>query len=166
MSRGLRFLAAALLVIPAALQPSMAAGREPCTRGEADRLVRTFTRAYNRGDVEVLERLWAHEPDFQWYFVQGERVGTDAENRLTLSTYFAHRHALGDRIDLRKVTVGRRSPSGRYGISFKLKRFSDESESRGMWHGKASVTDATAAGLEVTSTPSCALTVWSMGKHT
>jgi hypothetical protein len=164
MSRSRRFFAAALLVIPAALQPTTAAGREPCSRGEADRLVRTFTRAYNRGDVQVLERLWAHEPDFKWYFVQDERVGADAENRMTLPAYFAHRHTLGDRIDLRKVAVGRPSPSGHYGISFKLKRFSDQPESRGMWHGKASVTEA-AAGLEVASTNSCALTVWSMGKH-
>ena len=138
-----------------------------CGRRRVEALVRDFVRAYNRGDSEALERMWAQEPEFRWYFVQDERVGSDAERRSTLGAYFSARHALNDRIDLRRLHVRPRSEDGTFGISFRLRRSSEQRDATGFWHGKGSAQAAEPLPgiFPFSSASTCALIVWSMGKE-
>ncbi|MGH2747165.1 MAG: hypothetical protein ACRDKB_04505 [Actinomycetota bacterium] len=123
-----------------------------CTRASTAARVRSFIRAYNRGNLERLERMWAQEPDFQWYVVDDERESRDAENRHTLGTYFNARHQLNDRIRLRRIRVSPTSEDGSFGFGFKLFRTTDDSRKRaeGLFHGKGAVTQG------------CLLHVWAM----
>ncbi|HEV2757656.1 MAG TPA: hypothetical protein VG318_17995 [Actinomycetota bacterium] len=114
-------------------------------------LVKDFVRAYNEGDLPRLEEIFAGEPDFRWYFVQGERV-EDSAHRHTLLPYFAHRHVLDDRLRLTALSVSREPGwHGGFDFSVRLRRESDDVGARGTWHGKG------AAG--------CAIFVWSIGKE-
>lgn len=123
-----------------------------CTRDFVAASVRSFIRAYNRGNLERLERMWAQEPDFEWYFVDDERESPEAENRRTLGTYFETRHRLNDHIRLRGLRVAPRSEDGSFGFGFKLFRRTDDPRERaeGLFHGKGAVTQG------------CLLHVWAM----
>lgn len=138
-----------------------------CTRGRVEAVVREFVRAYNEGDSAALERIWAQEPDFQWYFVHGEREGPEAHDRSRLGTYFFERHVLGDRLRLGRLRVGPPNDAGHFGIAFRLRRSSTDRSAEGSWHGKASAT--TVAGLPPLPysggrEASCMLAVWGMGR--
>lgn len=164
-------LVVALLTATAVWMPSAVAGdaraATRCTRESVEVLVRDFVRAYNTGDSQTLERAWAQEPDFQWYFVQDERGSGEAEKRSTLPAYFAMRHGLGDRLHLTDFRVGPPNDQGHFGIGFRLRRSSDDAAARGMWHGKASATEAASIPdvSDPTSLRTCTLVVWSMGKE-
>lgn len=136
-----------------------------CTRARAAKVVRAFIRAYNRGNLDRLERLWAQEPDFQWYFVDDEREA-DAENRASLGTYFAARHGLNDHIRLRRLRVAPRGDDGSFGFGFELFRKTDDErrKAEGLFHGKGSVTQATASPSVADPNPvsRCLLHVWAM----
>lgn len=166
----MRRVVAVLTVAAVWMTPAASRGDLPapgCTRQAVEVLVRDFVTAYNKGDARTLEQVWAREPDFQWYFVQGERLGSDAEDRSTLPAYFSLRHGLGDELRLSSFRVSPANDRGHYGIGFRLRRFSDQPEAAGMWHGKASA----AAGSSIpdladpTSLARCTLIVWSMGKE-
>lgn len=60
-----------------------------------------FVRAYNRGDVRLLDRLFSRER-FVWYSSgkPGLRRLGDAANRATLIPYLRRRHRRGDRLAL------------------------------------------------------------------
>jgi hypothetical protein len=62
-----------------------------------------FVRAFNRGDGETLQRLFATEPRFKWYSsaLPGKRIGAAAQRRGTLIEYFRRRHQRGDTLRLR-----------------------------------------------------------------
>jgi hypothetical protein len=79
------------------------ATRLRCTSEQVDGLARRFVSAFNAGDLRELDRLFASEPDFQWYCTDapGERFQGDAYNRSTLIAYFRARHQAGDRLILR-----------------------------------------------------------------
>ncbi|HEX2296421.1 MAG TPA: hypothetical protein VHN37_14080 [Actinomycetota bacterium] len=122
------------------------------TRAGVIALVKDFVRAYNDGDFVRLEEVFSQEEDFQWYFVQDERVREDAKQRRTLPPYFVQRHLLGDRLEVLKLSVRReRSWHGGYDFFIRLRRDSDEARARGIWHGKG--------------TADCAISVWSVGKE-
>jgi hypothetical protein len=62
-----------------------------------------FSRAFNQGDAEKLDGLFATEPAFHWYSSgkPGERLNEDAHRRETLLAYFRDRHDSGDSLVLR-----------------------------------------------------------------
>lgn len=136
-----------------------------CDRQSVADLVKTFVRAYNNGDTDKLESLWATEPDFEWYSVSNERERDDAYDRQTLIPYFEERHELGDRLRLNTLRVRPADDRGMFGISYRLHRQSDQRAGRGGYHGKASAKESmTFPSLEDLSLSRCVLFVWSMGK--
>jgi hypothetical protein len=76
-----------------------------CTRGEVETLVKTFIRAFNDGELERLDRIFARKPEFRSYATDppGRRHAPSAWDRATLIRYFAQRHALGERLQLRSL---------------------------------------------------------------
>lgn len=170
-----RLAAAALLVVPmlsapgAAFSASQARPTEAeCTRKKVARLVTAFVTAYNRGNAERLERIWAQEPDFEWYSVERERQRPDPYDRATLGEYFTARHELGDRLRLRYLRV--RESDGTFGFTFRLTRHSNEKRGRGGYHGKGSALSPAPPLLpqlpDSNPPPSCVLHIWSMGRDT
>jgi hypothetical protein len=102
-------IAAALCFAAAALSLSAVSAplqEDPttCTSTELRGLVTSFVRAFNRGESDVLDHLFAREPDFQWYSTgaPGVRVGLAARDRSSLLRYFAKRHARDERLTLRR----------------------------------------------------------------
>lgn len=64
--------------------------------------LRAFVRAYNRGNVRDLDRLFSRER-FRWYATSGpgRRQPPESRDRDTLASYLRQRHRLGDRLELR-----------------------------------------------------------------
>ena len=127
--------------------------------------MKTFVRAYNNGDTDKLESIWATEPDFEWYSVSNEREREDPYDRQTLIPYFEERRELGDRLRLNTLRVRAADDRGMYGISYRLHRQSDQRAGRGRYHGKASAKEVMTFPLGNLSPSRCLLFVWSMGKE-
>jgi hypothetical protein len=102
-----------LLVVGSGASP--AASRSHCTGATARAAVTAFIHAFNRGDYEALDAMFADEPDFEWYSSggPGRRLGSDAKRRENLDTYFRTRHRVDDRLGL--VSFDFNGDSGRYG---------------------------------------------------
>jgi hypothetical protein len=79
-----------------------ASGR--CAPGSVRATLAAFVRAFDRGDLETLDRLFSTQR-FVWYSsgAPGMRRLAAARNRSSLVSYFAQRHRLGDQ--LRRLTV-------------------------------------------------------------
>ena len=161
-------LVGALLVVTvpsAGSAPAHLRETDSCSKSETQQTARGFIRAYNGGDISRLDRMWAQEPDFQWYFVDDER-DSEAEDRLSLPAYFAERGLLEDRLTLRRLRV---APGGS-DFSFTLRRStSDERKgAAGLFHGKGAARDIVALPSIEEPVPSsrCLLVVWSMDRHT
>lgn len=132
-------LAAALVVLPS----PATASRAPCRASEARAIVRYFVEAFNRGDVDVLDRIWAQEPDFFWFFDNSDALQRSelSEERAALTSYFRRRALLGDQLHLRELSVRwQRSWHGAWGVVFELHRVSDDPGVSGRYHGKGAVT--------------------------
>jgi len=140
---------------------------QSCSRESVVDLVEAFVRAYNRGDSDKLHSMWADEPDFEWYSVSpGERERADAYSRETLIPYFAQRHGLNDRLRLKRLQVGPEDDRGVFGITYRLRRTSDQDSGRGLYHGKASAKEVLAVpSVDDLSVSRCVLFVWSMGRQ-
>ena len=176
--KGARLAAAALLIVPILSAPAAAFAAGPprptdaeCTRKKVARLVIGFVTAYNRGNAERLEQVWAQEPDFEWYSVERERQRPDPHDRATLGEYFSARQELGDRLHLRYLRVRpRRESDGTFGFVFRLTRHSDEKRAQGGYHGKGSALGPQPFLLpqlpDADRPSSCVLHVWSMGRDT
>lgn len=159
--------AAAVLVVGS---PAFSAGTQPgtsdaaCSRGQTATVVRSFIKTVSRGDVAAADRLWAAEPDFQWYFVDDERE-QDAEDRATLRSYFALRIALNDRVELRRLGVSREGTD----FAFKLHRTTDDDRpgAAGLFHGKGAASESLALPTIAEPIPAvrCLLTMWAMDNH-
>ena len=137
-----------------------------CSRRNTTRLVKRFVRAFNGAKVDHLDRLWAHEPDFQWYFVDDEREQPDAEDRLTLRFYFEERVRLNDHLQLRHLHVNQKGTD----FAFKLLRTTDDErdDADGLLHGKGAARESPPLPSlgEPVPTPTCLLVVWAMDNHT
>lgn len=74
-----------------------------CSAEEVEKLTQRFLAAFNGGDLGALAEFFAREPDFDWYSTDGpgERLVPLAYERDSLVSYFAGRHALGERLELR-----------------------------------------------------------------
>ena len=159
----------ALVVLGGLATPGAMTARaaESCSRETVADLVRTFVRAYNRGNSARLDRLWAQEPDFEWYSVSpDERERDAAYDRETLIPYFERRHELNDRMRLRSLQVGRPNDLGHFGVAYRIRRSSDQAHGRGRYHGKASAKEVTTPGaVGEPDTTRCVLIVWSMGRR-
>ncbi|MDQ3957392.1 MAG: nuclear transport factor 2 family protein [Actinomycetota bacterium] len=142
------FQAHAVAAAPVCVSRTAGTPAGPTAR-DVSQLVEDFVRAYNRGDFSRLDQVFAPEPEFEWYMVQGERVGT-AQDRSTLLPYFAQRHLAGDRIRLLSVRV-KDEPSwhGGYDFGFELRRWSNDPSAQRRYHGKGAA--------------ACTISVWSMG---
>lgn len=131
--------ASTLLVLALPASPTRAM-EPPCSRWEVRSLVHTFVDAYNRGDVEHIDKLWAQEPDFFWYFVESDmarRGEALSKDRTTLPVYFTQRSAYGDQIVIRELSVRwERGWHAAWDFSFELVRRSDEPGASGRYHGK------------------------------
>jgi hypothetical protein len=74
--------------------------RSNCTSQKVSGALVEFVGAFNRGDYETLDSLFATEPDFQWFSSTrpGRRLAASAKNRASLVRYFEARHAKEDRL--------------------------------------------------------------------
>lgn len=145
---------------------SAQASADTCDRRSVADLVKRFVRAYNTGDSEKLDQMWAPEPDFEWYSVSpDEREQDDAYDRDSLVPYFDQRNELNDRLRLKSLRVGPPSERGNFGIAYRLWRDSDQRAGRGRYHGKASAKEVmTLPTVGDLSMSRCVLYVWSMGR--
>lgn len=82
-------------------QSSSASGG--CTTGEVHSLVTGFIEAFNTGDEQALQRLFAQAGQgFFWYSTDspGQRFNQAADDRGSLMAYFAQRHAAHESLHL------------------------------------------------------------------
>src|SRR4051812_29074308 len=88
-------LAPVAAVIAAAAPASPAVVPAACSAVNARTTVTRFVAAFNRGEPQKLQRLFARGNEgFQWYAVNavpGLRTSDAAKNRATLLPYFAER---------------------------------------------------------------------------
>lgn len=84
----------------------------PCSKRVTVEAFDAFIGAFNRGDGEALDALFAEQPEFEWYSSPrpGRRLGRAAKNRDTLVAYFASRHEKKDRMHLRSFHFTGNSP--------------------------------------------------------
>lgn len=124
--------------------PAQAVAFEPkCSRSEIRDFLTTFVDAYNRGDVDYLDQIWADEEHFFWYSDDADvlRRGPLSEDRKTLPVYFSERSLFGDQLHLGKLSIRwERGWHAAWGISFKLHRTSDQPGATGAYRGKAAAT--------------------------
>lgn len=114
---------AVLFAAPVHLDQAMAKDKY-CSRRHAIRLLHQFVRAYDAGDFDYLDRIFAEEPEFNTYRVTPERE-ISAGDRSSLLQYFRERHAMNDRLKVIELRVNReRGPGPRnvWGFSFRLNR--------------------------------------------
>lgn len=74
--------------------------------------VARFIEAFNEGDGARLDRAFAGERDFRWCSTgaPGARLNGAAHDRSTLLSYFARRHAQGERLGLKSLKVNGNTP--------------------------------------------------------
>jgi hypothetical protein len=83
-----------------------------CNGGGVREALSSFVRAYDRGDYERLDSLFAAEPDFEWYSTDGpgERLGAKSKRRRSLIPYFEARHARHDHLAWRGFQFNGNAP--------------------------------------------------------
>jgi hypothetical protein len=118
----------AALVGPAA--GSLPTGPSHCRAKGVRSALASFARAFDRGDFEAVDQIFADEPDFQWYATDG-RIGRAAKQRATLIPYFRRRHARGERLGVRRFRFTGNSPH--YGNFEMTMRRSLPRVRRGRW---------------------------------
>jgi hypothetical protein len=126
-----------------------------CNKRELRSLVASFTDAFNAGELERLDRLFAREPGFEWYSTDapGARFDTDARERATLVSYFARRVAKREQLSLRSFRfVGNSNGYGHF--HYALVRRADDLAPTG-YVGK---------GAAICTAEGDVIAVWSMGQ--
>jgi len=100
----LAFVAIPLLVCLAGVESSRAEVADetsPCTIRQTRSAVSSVVAAFNQGDSEGLEALFAPEPFFRWYSSPGPgRRWIKARQRAALVPYFESRYAHDDKLHL------------------------------------------------------------------
>lgn len=101
-----------------------------CAEDEVRTLVERFVDAFNEGELEMLDAVFAQEPDFEWYSTgaPGERLLPQAGYRESLVPYFEQRHELGEQLELRTFRFNGNTPRSRpYGnFEYTLTRSADD----------------------------------------
>jgi len=84
-------------LFPLENSPFVTSGGAVCDVATLGRSLRAFVRAYNSGDLPVLDRLFSKDR-FRWYSSAGPGIRRlrQAEERETLMSYFKERHERGD----------------------------------------------------------------------
>jgi hypothetical protein len=127
---------------------------EVCAASAVRRLVGAFVRAFNRGHERRLDILFAGEPEFRWYSVDGPRAGLrDAYDRETLLRYFSTRHRRGERLTLTSFRFNGAS-SGYGHFEYGLVRSADD----------FAPTDYYGKGAAICTVYEDMIAVWSMGR--
>ncbi|HET8638715.1 MAG TPA: hypothetical protein VFL89_00540 [Solirubrobacterales bacterium] len=90
-------LAIGLLASVGVALGSTPTGPSDCHAKGVHSVLLSFASAFNRGDSEELDGIFAQKPDFQWYTTDG-RIGKAAKQRDTLIPYFSRRHLKGERL--------------------------------------------------------------------
>ena len=107
-------------------------GPVPCTPSEVRTTVRRILAAFNRGDLDALDRSFARDPGFRWYSTAepGRRRPMVIRARGSLVPYLARRHARGERLHLENIRVnGKTEANPAYGnFTFHLTRRSENLE--------------------------------------
>jgi hypothetical protein len=80
-----------VLVLGLILAPGASAAKQPCTEQRVQALASQFIDAFNAGDVQRLEALFASSPDFRWFAVDGYTHW----DRATLVRYFEQERSKG-----------------------------------------------------------------------
>jgi hypothetical protein len=93
--------------VPARPPTTAEDGPVPCTRPEGRTVVPRILAAFNRGDLDTLNRAFARDPGFRWYSTAepGKRRPTVIRARGSLLPYLARRHARGERLHLENIRV-------------------------------------------------------------
>jgi hypothetical protein len=115
----------------------------------------TFLTAFNRGNVQRLDHLFAAQSEFRWYSTQGPgaRLQSAAYDRGTLTSYFARRHQRGERLELRSFEFNGHSAG--YGhFEYGLVRSA----------GDLPPTDYYGKGAAICRQTKSVIAVWSMGR--
>jgi hypothetical protein len=88
-------------LFPLANDPFRSPGGARCDVAAAQSTLTAFVRAYNRGDLRRLNRLFSRDA-FRWYSALGpdRRLRGAKQNRDTLIPYFRRRHLQGDRLEV------------------------------------------------------------------
>jgi hypothetical protein len=131
-----------------------------CRPGEVRQGIVAFTRAFNAGDIRMLDSLFARKdghgrPGFQWYSTgaPGARLGSAATNRSTLMPYFAARHRAHERLRLLQLHGGKADDNAYADFTFHILR-----QARGFrptaFEGK---------GASICSRYGARIAVWSVG---
>jgi hypothetical protein len=107
-------------------------GPVPCTPSEVRATVRRILAAFNRGDLDALDRSFARDPGFRWYSTAepGRRRPMVIRARGSLVPDLARRHARGERLHLENIRVnGNTEANPPYGnFTFHLTRRSENLE--------------------------------------
>ncbi len=69
-------------------------GHPVCDRATTRATLGAFVRAYNRGELRTLDRLFAQEPRFRWF----SSGGPARSNRSVLPDHLRRRHERGERL--------------------------------------------------------------------
>ena len=148
---------AAVITVAAAGVGSASTPGNACNTSQTTALVKRFLQAFNRGDRATLNnRVWAGRLYFNWYAVSadpGARVDAEARRRDTLMSYFAARHAAGERLVLTKLKLNGISAGGYRNFEFRLLRSADNLPGRGVLY----------AGKGASSCATGRLITWAMG---
>jgi hypothetical protein len=107
--------------------------RGACTADATKALLRAFVRRYDNGRVQLIDRMWARSPRFQWFSsgAPGARLGERAYDRATLATYFRSRVRAHEWIRLTLLRAGYDPARDIVNFSGKLVRSAKDIRPRG-----------------------------------
>jgi hypothetical protein len=96
----------------ASAAPRLPSASSHCRGGELRSAIVSFTRAFDRGEYEALDALFARPPEFQWYTTPGPGrvLAKGAPGRASLIPYFEARHARHDRLHLARYSFNGNAP--------------------------------------------------------
>lgn len=119
---------------PLANDPFRSRGGARCDVAALRRRLVAFVGAYNRGDLQALDRVFSRER-FRWYATSGPgtRQPPESRRRSTLLPYFRARHRRNDRLTLRGYTFNGYERARELGhFEFRAERRADDARA-GDW---------------------------------
>lgn len=123
-------LLAAVIALSVTGLASSSTPRKGCSPLQTAAMVKRFLLAFNAGDRSVLNNgVWGGRLYFNWYAVTadpGSRVDPEARRRDTLMSYFAARHAAGERLVLTNLKLNGVTAGAYRNFEFHLLRSADD----------------------------------------
>ena len=121
---------AAVIALSVAGVASSSPPKHGCGPAQTTAIVKRFLQAFNEGDWTVLNnRVWGGRLYFNWYAVTadpGSRIDAEARRRETLMSYFAARHAVGERLVLTKLKLNGITAGTYRNFEFRLLRSAND----------------------------------------